>query len=144
MNRTAEARPLLEMALQETPDDDAVRGALGLVLLTEGRHEEAFSHFRSALQSGFEHTALLRPFLETARALGRLEEAEPVLAAFADFYPGNMDIAAEHVALLIALGRIQEARERADMIRMLNPDHEKTLALLRQMNEDEKSPRRDL
>ncbi len=143
MNRAMEARPLLEAALHEMPDNDAVRGALGLVLITEGRNEEAFAHFRDALQSGFDHTALLRPFLETARALGRLEMAEPVLAAYVDFYPGDMDLAADHVALLLALGRIQEARKRADIILMLNPHHEKTLALLRQMDAAVEQPQKD-
>lgn len=141
MNRIAEARPLLQSALQAMPGNDAVRGAMGLVFLTEGRHEEAFTHFHAALQSGFELMTLLRPFLDTARSLGRLEEAEPILARFVDFYPGKLDIAVEHMALLHALGRVQEARSRADIILMLYPGHEETLALLEQINQDGNTPR---
>jgi spore maturation protein CgeB/ubiquinone/menaquinone biosynthesis C-methylase UbiE len=126
----AEARFLLESALAKQSDLDRVRAALGLLCLADGAAAAAFDHFAAALDASYDHLALIDPFLQTAVALGRFDDAEPLLARYAGFYPGNLDLACRHAEVLVLSGRVTEARERLDMVLALSPDHSTAKALL--------------
>ncbi len=137
MNRTGEARPLLEKAIEADPEYGRARGALGLVYCLENRAEEAYICLESALRSSFEHTSLLTHFMGAARETGRVAEAAALVGDFAEFYPGNFDIACQHAALLMDAGKTKQARERLDLVLMLNPEHEQARALLARLTPPE-------
>ncbi|MDQ1257428.1 MAG: hypothetical protein QG656_2032 [Candidatus Hydrogenedentes bacterium] len=129
MNRLAEARPCLESAVEQGGNDRA-QGALGLLHLSEGRPEEAFTQFRKALESGYDNHALLPHFIATARHLGRLPEVVDTVRRFADFYPGNLDLAYACAQVLAELGMNAEAQSRLESILLFNPQHEPAQKLL--------------
>jgi Flp pilus assembly protein TadD len=135
MNRLAEARPCLESALEKGGNDRA-RGALGLVHLSQGRPDEAFIHFAKALESSYDNHALLPHFITTAHHLGRLPEVVDTVRRFADFYPGNPDLACACAQVLAELDMKDEARTRLESILLFNPHHEPIRALLSKLAED--------
>jgi glycosyltransferase involved in cell wall biosynthesis/SAM-dependent methyltransferase len=129
MQRGAEARPYLEFALANTPHAPRAQGAYGLLLETEGDYAGACSHLKLALEAGFDHHALIPHFVACAAWLGCLEEAEPIVRGYAEFYPGNLDLACCHADILLSLNRAGEARDRLELPRMLAPDHERVRLL---------------
>lgn len=130
MKRMPEARSRLEAALAERPDLDRARASLGLIALEEGNPGEAFGHFNAALEASYDHLVLIEPFIQSAQSSGYLEEAERVLARYAGFYPGNLDLACRHAEVLAMLERRDEARERLEMVLALSPGHAAAEALL--------------
>ena len=134
MNRVGDAKAYLERALKAKPDHDRVQGAMGLACLAGERYEDAYGYLQGALQANFEHVSLLKPFVDVAGMLGRFEDAEPLVRDFAEFYPGNPDLACEHAAVLMALERFDAARERLDTILLLSPHHEEAALLMEKLN----------
>jgi len=130
MNDMALATPLLKKAFAADPTLDRVDGALGLVALRNGNAAEAYEHIHRAMLSNFEHKGLLLSLIDVARALKRLEDALPVITAYIEFYPGNLELKASYAEVLRDLGRIEEAREQLDMILLFEPDHEIATQLL--------------
>lgn len=130
VNRLDEAKPLLERALTACPGSARVLGAMGLVHLTENRFQEAFEAFHKALSTDFEHISLLPHLIASARNAGRLEAAEDVLKAYAEFYPGNFSLACARGELLIELGRGAEAREVLETVLLFAPGLPEALALI--------------
>jgi len=124
MNDPAGARPLLERALAADASLDRADAALGLVAMQEGDLQRAFTHLRRAMLNNFEHKGLLDRLVEVARALGQMDDALPVLAAYADFYPGNLDLKARYAEVLVELGRAEEARAQLEMVLLFDPAHE--------------------
>jgi len=121
---------LLERVLQALPDDSRFLGAMGLVLLTEDRKDEAFAWFKKALDNRFDNEAVLFHLVQTALELGRPEEAEPYVRHFAEFYPGNMNAGYQHAAVLFKLGRLDAARDRLETMLLLSPDYAPARELL--------------
>jgi spore maturation protein CgeB/ubiquinone/menaquinone biosynthesis C-methylase UbiE/Tfp pilus assembly protein PilF len=130
MNRIAEARPFLDRSLEADPGQDRVQGALGLALLHEKRYDEAFERFRTALESDYGNLSLMSAFITVAGTLDRLEDAEPLVRRFAEFYPGNMDLACDHAALLMKTGSAEAARHALEQARALDPENARVLHLL--------------
>lgn len=124
MNNMQGARPLLEKALAADPTLDRAEGALGLVAMQEGDNERAFTHIKRAMMANFDHKGLLDRLFDVSRALNRLEDALPVLSAYIDFYPGNLDLKSRYAEVLLDLGRDDEAREQIDMVLLFEPGHE--------------------
>ncbi len=124
-----EARQLLEEALAGDPGNDRAKGALSLVLLCERDFARAFSAMKDALDASFDNVPLLAHFKGLAQSLGRSEEAEPLYARFADFYPGNSNLACDHAELLTGLGRDDEALERVEGVLLFEPGHERACGL---------------
>lgn len=125
MSRGGEARPYLEFALTNAPQAPRAQGAYGLLLETEGDYDGAFTHLKIALEAGYDHHPLVPHFVACADWLGRLEEAEEIVRGYAEFYPGNLDLACCHADILLALGQPEAARARLELPRMLAPDHER-------------------
>lgn len=137
MNRVVEAKPYLARGLGLEPGHDRMLAAMGLVLLSEGNHEEAFAHMKRALEANYEHTGIMRPFLDLAVSLERLTEAEPIVRGFAEFYPGNLELSCDYAELLSALGRKREARDRIEQVLALSPDHGRARVLLESIADNE-------
>jgi len=139
MNRSSEAKPYLHQALREhPPNHDRIEGALGLVALSEQHCDAAYTLLASALDASFEHSALLKPFTEVADALGRLDEAEPILNRFAEFYPGDFELACDHADVLAKLQRFSEARQRLEDILGFAPGHARARQLLETLAQEDR------
>lgn len=123
MNDTARAKSFLEQALAADSSLDRVDGALGLVALQEGDLNKAYMHMHRAMMANFDHKGLLEPLIDVARNLGRVEEALPVLSAYIDFYPGNLDLKVRFAETLFELGRVTDAREQVEMVLLFEPEH---------------------
>ncbi|MDO5484302.1 MAG: tetratricopeptide repeat protein, partial [Desulfovibrionaceae bacterium] len=65
-------------AVEET--DKALCG-IGLVLMEQGKHEEAFSHFARALDKASDNLVALNCFVREAYQLGQVEAVLPYLEA---------------------------------------------------------------
>lgn len=129
-SRPGDARPLLELGMSADPDNMRLRGALGLAYLAGGDHASAFAFLRVVLEGSFEHAALVGPFLAAAHGAQQLTAAAPVVRAYADFYPGNLDLSCVYARLLAAMGHADEAVERLETATAFSPDHEEARALL--------------
>ncbi len=130
MNDTAAATPLLEKAFAADPTLDRVDGALGLVALQQGDAAKAYEHIHRAMLANFDHKGLLLSFIDVARALNRLDDALPVITAYIEFYPGNLELKASYAEVLRDLGQIEAAREQLEMIVLFEPEHEEAQKLL--------------
>lgn len=137
MGQAQEALPLLERSRKSRPEDGRIAGALGLALLRVGRRLEALATLRFALETTFEHAELLPHAVALARELGRVQEVEPILRAYADFYPANAEVACMHAEVLCALDRKPEARNRLEMLLLLSPTHAHARALAASLQETE-------
>lgn len=129
-NRPDDAAPYLEQAVAANPEDARALGALGLAALARGLETEAFERLKASFAASFDSEALLRHFAALGERLGRLDEVEPALRAFADFYPGNLPMVCRHAEALRALGRLSEARERLEQILMFAPNNADARGLL--------------
>jgi len=132
MGQHDEARRLLEDALERDPNLHRARGALGLVHEAEGRYQDASETLHTALAGEYENSGLLSHYIAVAAATERLHDAEPIVRAFADFYPGSRDIACHHAEVLLALNRAAEARERLELLALAHPDDTRVTDLLTQ------------
>ncbi|HNT86349.1 MAG TPA: glycosyltransferase [Candidatus Hydrogenedentes bacterium] len=135
MNRAGAARPLLERAVAAHPEDARALGALGLAALAERRADEAYDCLKRALESSLEHAALLKHFAPLAETLDRVEDALPVIERYADFYPGNAELACTCAALRLRQGDLAAARERLDTVLLLEPEHARARELLREIED---------
>ena len=134
--RPGEARPLLERGRAADPDNMRLRAALGLACLAEGDHDAAFGHLHAALEGSFDHASLAGPFIAAAQRAQRLAEAAPLIRAYADFYPGNLELSCMYARLLAATGYLGEAVERLETVLAFEPGHEEAVALLAELQRD--------
>jgi spore maturation protein CgeB/SAM-dependent methyltransferase len=137
MNRGEEAKPYLEKALAALPEDPRIRGAMGLLHMAREELQEAYDDILFALRDGYDQLPLLGHGLALARALGRHEELLDIATGYADFYPGDLDLACECAAFLFDAGQHDQARQRLDTILLFAPTHERAQALLAQLNDQE-------
>jgi 2-polyprenyl-3-methyl-5-hydroxy-6-metoxy-1,4-benzoquinol methylase/Tfp pilus assembly protein PilF len=129
MGQLGEAKAFLERAIAADPEDDRAYSGLALVDLSEERPADALERFKTALDRNFDNEVVVGHLLETAERLDRLEEAEPYLRRFVDFYPGNADMACRHVEVLQGLGQHAEVAERLELLLLLFPEHAGVRAL---------------
>ncbi len=130
MNRTEDAKPWLEKALEADAANPRALGALGLIMLAEGDQTRAFEYFHAALSSNLDQISLLKPFIELAGQLNRREEAEPILHNFVDFYSGNLELIYLYASILVDLRRFAEAREHIDTLLLFDPGNPQALELM--------------
>jgi 2-polyprenyl-3-methyl-5-hydroxy-6-metoxy-1,4-benzoquinol methylase/Flp pilus assembly protein TadD len=128
-DRTADALPLVEEVLRLEPDNDRAHGARGLCALAANDPETARAAFQRALELQFDNPAILSHLVAAARACGNPGAAEPYMRKYTEFYPGKLDMGIAHARLLLEMGRDSDARDRLDVILLLNPDNEEALAL---------------
>ncbi len=120
--RDNEAEPLLRRLLREQPDNGRALGYLGLVALHQGRHHEAASLFRRALQHDTaDYRSKWRSLADTARYWGliadavraqddgRLERAEDLLRQATVLDPTEATGFAELAGVRAAQGAIDDA-----------------------------------
>ncbi|SDF10052.1 tetratricopeptide repeat protein [Desulfovibrio legallii] len=111
---------LYQKAATVEETDKALCG-IGLVLMEQGKHEEAFDHFARALHKSAENMVALNCLVREAYQLGRVEEALPYLE---DTLQTGVEAEAVRVTLagcLIYLGRSDEARQHLETVLGVNP-----------------------
>ena len=134
MSRAAEGVPLLERAIAATPDDYRALGALGMALLASGDREGAFEHMQASLELSFDNPDLFQCFVELGESLGRIEEIEPLLRRFVEFYPGNTAMAMRLARALIRLEKKEEARDRLETVLLFDSSNEEARRLLEELS----------
>lgn len=134
MNRADAARPHLERAIAANPENGCALGALGLVCIAERRPEAAYDCLKRALLTGYEHLPLFKHFIPLAENLDQVEDALPVLEQYADYYPGNEELACACAAWRLRRGDAVAARERLDALLLLEPNNMRAQELLRQID----------
>ena len=134
LGRCVDAKNQIDAAHRRLPNHSRILSGLGLCDLASGNVEAAFDHFQASLDQNFDNEAALEHLVGAAQQLGRLNEAEPYVRHFVDFYPGNLDMGCVYAAVLCEMGRADEARERLDNVLLLNPTHERARSLLEQID----------
>ncbi|MBI5090846.1 MAG: glycosyltransferase [Candidatus Hydrogenedentes bacterium] len=134
MNRPNDAKPFLEWSVKYDSDNERVIAALGLVYLAQGDQAAAFARFKQALTTSFHNESVQCHFIQTAYALRRLDEAEPLVRKFVDFYPGNIGMSYNYAAMVYKLGRLDEARDRLETLLLLSPGYEPAQELLAEIS----------
>ncbi len=128
--RADKAMPLLEYCVEQLPAHERAAGALGLALMEKRRYQEAFARLDAVLGAGFKQVALIRPFIQCAHQINRLEECLERVRAYVEFHTDNVELMGDYAELLLALSRPEEARECLDMARLTRPDNPRIQALL--------------
>lgn len=117
-----DALVLYNKAASIETSDKALSG-VGLVLMEQGQHAEAFEYFTHALDMNAENMVALNCLVREGYQLGCLDKVLPYLEA-------SMKVASEKAALqvtlagcLISLGRKQEAREHLEAVLGIDPSN---------------------
>ncbi|MBQ3058836.1 MAG: tetratricopeptide repeat protein [Desulfovibrio sp.] len=105
-------------AVEET--DKALCG-IGLVLMEQGKHEEAFSHFRRALDKAAGNLVALNCLVRESYQLGQVEDVLPYLDAALTACDESEAVRVTLAGCLIYLGRGEEARQHLEMVLGANP-----------------------
>lgn len=129
LGRCVDARTQLEAAHASLPSHARILSGLGLCDLAAGRGDEAFAHFSASLAQEFDNEAAVEHLVGAAQQIGRLQDAEPYVKRFVEFYPGNLDMGCVYAAVLVALGRHDEARARLENVLLFDPGHARALTL---------------
>ncbi len=135
MNRSDEAVPLLESALAAQPNNERALGALGLVRLQEGDIETGYALLHQAASASYDFRGLVKPLIQAAHSLRRLEEVALLVHGFAEFYPGDLDLACDYAEVLIALGQDDAARQRLDLVQVFDPDNARASELMGKLSQ---------
>ncbi len=130
MNRSDEALSFLGQAIEKEPENENYLGALGLAYLNEGKKKKAFDFLKKSLDINFHRSELLPHLIQTAYDIHKLEDAEPIVARFVEFYPGNAEMTYNLAAILNKLGKVEQAREALETLLIIEPEHPKALELM--------------
>lgn len=132
LGRAAEAEALLRNAMAETGSVKAVEAVVSLVA-SQGRHEEASTLLREALQKNAESVELLVLAVALAQVRGRLGEAQAWLKKSLALDPDNSNLWGQSAALETqrhALPAARAAAKRALELTEYKPGPERAMALV--------------
>lgn len=124
------AHALYRKANLVSPGEKPLTG-LGMIEVELGKYDEAFEHFRSALEHNPGNMMVVNSILQLAYVLNRLEEIVPCLEAALD--PGDTEaVRYALAACLIALGRDEEAKTHLELLLGENPSNDSAKELYAQ------------
>ncbi len=124
------AHSFYKKANQVAPGEKPLAG-LGMIEVELARYEEAFEHFRAALEYNPGNMMVVNSMLQLAHVLDRLEEAVPCLEAALD----SGDTEAVRYALaacLLSLNRDEEAKTHLELLLGENPSNDSAKQLYAQ------------
>jgi len=124
------AYQLYGKANRVSPGEKPLTG-LGMIEVELSRYEEAFGHFKSALEYNSGNMMVLNSMLQLAHVLNRLEDAVPCLEAALE----TGDTEAVRYALaacLISLGRDEEGKKHLELLLGENPSNDSAKQLYAQ------------
>lgn len=107
----------------ELKEYDKPLAGMGLIEMEQGRHEEAFAHFKQALQCNAVNMVAINGVVQEGYFLNRLGEIIPYLRAaieVEDAEPIRYTLA----GCLTALGRDEEAKAELETLLGVNPDNQ--------------------
>jgi len=117
-------------ANQVGPGEKPLTG-MGMIEVELSRYEDAFDHFRAALDYNPGNMMAVNSMLQLAHVLNRLEDAIPCLEAAIE--PGDTEaVRYALAACLISLGRDDEAKRHLELLLGENPSNDSAKQLYAQ------------
>lgn len=104
------AEAVLRAAVGEHPEEHGLREALGEVLLTQGKREEALAQYERLVADGSPSATVAFMAGSIAAVLGRVEQAAGFHERAQAIDPGNPDYPIHLARAQIELGRIEDAK----------------------------------
>lgn len=117
-----DALVLYRKAASLEPSDKALTG-IGLVLMEQGVHDEAFEQFVKALDMAPYNMVALNCLVRESYQLGRVDDVLPYLAAAAEGSTEKDAVSVTLAGCLIYLGRNAEAKTHLERVLCANPAH---------------------
>jgi tetratricopeptide (TPR) repeat protein len=115
------AMTLYKKALAVLENDKALTG-IGLIEMETGKHEDAFAHFRRALELNPGNLIAVNGLLREGYNLKRLDEVVDFMKRFLDVVPEKDGVRFSLAGCLIMLDRKAEARAELEQILRNSPD----------------------
>ena len=123
-----DALALYRKAESIEPNDKSL-GGIGLVLMEQGKHEEALNFFIRALEHNPQNMLLLNTSVQEAHYLNRLTDILPSLQAALSLNPELHAVRFALAGCLMHLGREAEAATHLETILSFEPSHEEAKEL---------------
>lgn len=102
-------------------ENDKTLSGIGLVLMEQGAHAEAFEHFARALDHNPENMVAMNCLVREGYNLSCLERVTPYLSACLEVNPNDEAVRVTLAGCLISLGRRDEARGYLESVLGSNP-----------------------
>ncbi len=112
---------------------DKTLTGMGLVFMEQDQHEEAYAHFSRALEMNAENIIALNCLVREGYHLGRLNDVIPALEASICVSSEANAIRVSLAGILIALGRLNEAKEHLESVLGIDPSNENARELIASM-----------
>ncbi len=138
LNQIDEANALFEQLAIKEPESASVQAGIGVCRLKQQQYDKGFELLKVALSKNYELVQMIPHLVEAAQQVSRLDAIEPIIMRYVEYYPGNFELSCEYAELLLALGRLEEARTRIETVLLFKPDHERALRLREQIPGNEK------
>lgn len=126
------AYSLYQRASEIEASDKAISG-MALVEMEQEKHDDAFEHFRRALDLNPENMVAAFGIIQLGYQLERLEDVVPLLDNFLSVAPHKDDIRFALAGCLISLGKEQEANEHLEDILSRDPNNTQAQELYSQL-----------
>lgn len=123
-----DALTLYRKAESIAPSDKSL-GGIGLVLMEQGKHEEAFDCFIKALELNPQNMLLINTAVQEAHYLNRLADVMPSLKSALELNPELHAVRFALIGCLVHQGNESEALVQLETLLSLKPDHEEAKEL---------------
>ncbi len=124
-----EAMILYTKAASIETSDKTLTG-MGLVLMEQENHEQAFEHFSRAIDMNAENIIALNCLVREGHHLGRLDEVVPALEKSMRVSNEANAIRVSLAGILMSLGRADEAKGHLEAVLGLDPSNESARELI--------------
>lgn len=120
--------------LEQAPDNMAARKIVAMLLLKNGRYDEALAHLGQVLQGGGgdAETALVELVRMISQELSK-EDAARVMAQLAERFPQRAEVRYAYALLAMEQGEVTLARAEVDQALRLHPDWARARVLQAQL-----------
>ncbi len=127
-----EAMVLYTKAASIEVTDKTLTG-IGLVLMEQEEHEQAYEHFSRAIGMNAENIVALNCLVREGHHLGRLEEIIPALETSIGISNESNAIRVSLAGILMSLGRLDEAKAHLEAVLGIDPSNENARELIASM-----------
>jgi tetratricopeptide (TPR) repeat protein len=141
--RWGDAEKIFKEASLVSPQYDLPFTGLGMCAATQGRREEAWDLYMTALKINSENTRALLGLIELGYALQRVGQLEGPLKEYLDLHPADLDFVYAFAGCLFAQGKVAEAKGEIDKLMIFDPGHKHANELRQMIQEREGAPSRN-
>ncbi len=120
-----EAQNLFERARSLKGDYDLALAGLGICALQANDQETAWARFSAALKSNPENTRALLGLVQLAYPMKRFEELEAAIRSYLEIHSADLEWVYSLAGVCFAQGKLDEAREAVEHIRLFKPQDER-------------------